>query len=180
MILGLDISPSIIGLCIMDGKKIIHTSYFDLHQDDSLSDNEVFDSIKKWFSNINSSYKIHKICIEEPMKRDSGGKTSISVLSRIFKVNFTLCRFCYEIFNMEITYVNASTARKKFGISKKDGLKRDFKYYSSTKEVKKFVLERTLELYPEFEKQLTFSKTGIINAHILDITDAIVMSYYGS
>lgn len=164
----------------MDGKKIIHTDYFDLHEDDKLSDNEVFDKIKKWFTNIKLKYAIDKICIEEPMKRDSGGKTSISVLARIFKVNFTLCRFCYEVFNMEITYVNAATARKKYGVSKKEELKRDFKYYSSTKEIKKFVLERTLVLYPDFEKQLTFSKTGIINAHMLDITDAIVMGYYGS
>ena len=180
MILGLDISPSIVGLCIMDGKKIIHTDYFDLHKDETLTDNQVFDKIKKWFSDIKLKFKIHKICIEEPMKRDSSGKSSISVLSRIFKVNFTLCRFCYEIFDMDITYINASTARKKFGISKKEPLKREFKYYATTKEVKKYVLERTLELYPDFEKELTFSKTRIINAHMLDITDAIVMGYYES
>lgn len=178
MILGLDISTSVIGLAISDNNKLIHTDYFDLKKDDSLSHNQVFAQIKTWLTFIKNKYEIKKINIEEPLKKLSNGKTSINVLSSIFKTNFTVCWICYDVFNIDINYVSSSNARKKMKINIKNELKREFIYYANTKEIKKRVLERVLEQFPEFEKQLTFSKNGFINNHILDITDAIVMVNY--
>lgn len=178
MILGLDISTVVIGLSVMDKKEIIHTDYFDLHKDESLTSNEVFQKIKEWFLSIKKQYAITKINVEEPIKKCSNGKTSINVISAIFKTNYTVCWICYDVFQIDINYVGSGPARKKMKINKNDDLKRDFKYYASTKDIKKRVLEKVLESFPDFEKELTYSKNGFINSHILDIADAIVMANY--
>ncbi len=180
MILGLDISSSIIGLAVIDDKKLVYTSHFDLEPDKKRDHNLVFDEIKKWLNDVKTKFKITKINVEEPMKRSTNGKTSINVLALIFKVNFIVCRICYELFGFSVVYVNAASARKKYKILNKEPLKRNFQYYSSTKDIKKYVLERTLILFPSFEQDLTFSKNGIILGHNLDIADAIVMAYYES
>ncbi len=178
MILGLDVSSSIIGLSIIENKKLIHIDYFDLKADDKLSDNQVYAKIKQWLINVKNNYKIDKIRIEEPIKKCSNGKTSINVLAVIFKVNFTVCWMCYDVFGFDIEYLGSSTARKKLKINIKNELTKDFKYYASTKDIKKRVLERIIEIFPEFEKKLTYSKNGFIESHLLDIADAVVMAYY--
>lgn len=178
MILGLDISSSVIGLSIVHKKRLIYVDSFDLKADDKLSDNEVYAKIKQWLTNVKNNYSIDTIHVEEPIKKCSNGKTSMQVLSVIFKVNFTVCWLCYDVFGFDIKYVASSTARKQLKINIKNDLKKDYKYYASSKDIKKRVLERIIEIFPEFEKKLTYSKNGFIESHLLDIADAVVMAYY--
>ena len=82
--LGLDISTSKVGLCIMDYKfKLLETKLIKLNTKDELEDRCL--QVEEFISNLD--YNIANIYIESAFIAFSGGKTSAVTMSKLQRFN---------------------------------------------------------------------------------------------
>ncbi len=123
MILGLDISTSCTGWCILDSdQNLIDMGMINLSKVKSVYQkaNHVRSSLEK----ISDAYEIKKVYIEENLQSFRSGFSSAKTLSTLARFNGVVSFIAYEIFNTEPIHVNVNAARKSLGIKlirKKDG-----------------------------------------------------------
>jgi hypothetical protein len=121
--LGLDISTSCTGWCVLDcNEKIVETGYIDTSKEKSIFKKGEF--VKSVLTAISKKYKIEKIFVEENLQAFRSGFSSARTISALSKFNGIVSFSCFEIFNIEPIFFNVNTARKSLGIKikrKKDG-----------------------------------------------------------
>ncbi len=165
MILGLDISTSKIGYCILDNKEKIITNEFMKLKPLQLEDRaEIF---YKFLSDINNEYNIDYIFIEEPFTMFGGGRTTAGTMAKLQRFN-GMCSFAVRrIFKMNPVLIPANQARKSVGLKIKRG-----------EDTKKKIIEWVETQYPkDFIYELT--RHGNPKPGTDDKADAVIIALAG-
>jgi len=121
--LGLDISTSCTGWCILDKDGIIlEIGYIDLSKKQGLF--EKAKHVKRKISEIHINHCVENIFIEENLQSFRSGFSSAKTISTLAKFNGIVSFICFEEFSTTPIFFNVNSARKSLGISikrKKDG-----------------------------------------------------------
>ena len=168
MILGLDISTSITGFCIMDGDgEIIRADVWDTRNKNKFE--TFFDKIqfvKDGLQELKVQYPIQRVYIEKPFMFFGSGGSTAKTMASLQRFNGTVSWICYETFQQKPIYFTAQQARKLNEIKVQKG-----------EDTKKQILKWVLDKYPDFEIQYTHK--GNPKPKYFDIADAIVVAKAG-
>jgi len=138
MILGLDISTSVVGLTVLDDSGNIKLcDAVDLKKIKNIFSKA--EEIKKKLTNIRINYPITEIYIEKPFLFFNSGGSSAATMAILQNFNGVVSWLCYSIFNKEPIYLTAQEARKIMDIKVPRG-----------KKAKEIVLNFILDLEPNF------------------------------
>jgi len=167
-ILGLDISTSITGATIVQGNKIIETTYWDTRNKrkfPSLYEKAVLLQSDLW--KIKTKHNIEHIYIEQSLQSFRSGFSSARTLSTLARFNGIISFCCYKTFNIKPEMIAASSARKKAGLEIKRG-------ENSKEKVLQFVLDK----YPQIT--IEYTKYGNPKPGMLDMCDSIIIALAGA
>jgi Holliday junction resolvasome RuvABC endonuclease subunit len=165
MILGLDISTSKIGYCILDENKNIIANEFMKLKPLQLEDRaEIF---YEFLSVLNKKHNIEHVFIEEPFTMFGGGRTTAGTMAKLQRFN-GMCSFAVRrIFKMNPELIPANKARKSVGLKIKRG-----------EDTKKKIIEWVETKYPnDFVYELT--SYGNPKPGTDDKADAVVIALAG-
>ena len=165
MILGLDISTSKIGYCIINKKKEIIANEFMKLKPLQLEDRaEIF---YEFLFDINNKYNINNVFIEEPFTMFGGGRTTAGTMAKLQRFN-GMCSFAVRrIFKMNPVLIPANQARKTVGLKIKRG-----------EDTKKKIIEWVETEYPkDFVYELT--RHGNPKPGTDDKADAVIIALAG-
>jgi hypothetical protein len=174
MILGLDISTSIIGITVLDKDgKIINTDALDLRNKNHYPDiyskyQKVFETIRhlrheSWYEGAS---KFSHVFIEQSLQMFRSGFSSAKTLSTLSSFNGVVTYLCFRELGIKPEHLAASSARKSCGIAIKKGTK-------AKEQVVKFLLDNE----PKFTVEYT--KSGNLKPKYYDIADSIVIAKAG-
>jgi len=163
VILGLDISTSIVGVCVMNDNKIVHTEYIDLRKVGNFFEKarKVEDSLKE----IKKNHNIEHIFIEQALMFFRRGGSTAKTMSVLQRFNGIVSWQSYQLFDMEPNYITPISARSKCGIKVAKG-----------KKAKEVVMEHFIES-EEFE--IIYTRHGNVQKYCYDIADAVVVARAG-
>lgn len=178
MRLGLDISTSVIGVCIIDNAgKIFSMSNIDLRKIDGTW--EKADKVSaEMFSITNcSAWPVTSVYIEQNLSKFRPGFSSASTLMTLARFNGIVSYIAYKHLGLEPIYINVNEARKVVGIKidKKDKIK-------STKEK---IFEQVQPRLPTVKWQYKTIKTGkrkgenVLDDASYDMADAWIIASAG-
>tara|TARA_Y100000034_G_scaffold130474_1_gene189024 strand:+ start:651 stop:1190 length:540 start_codon:yes stop_codon:yes gene_type:complete len=125
MILGLDISTSIIGATVLDENgNVVFCEAWDFRN------KKYFPTLfhkgqetKELLYEIEDEFHISSIFIEQSLQSFRSGFSSAKTLSTLSRFNGIVSWLCYEIFELQPEYIAATSARKKCGITVPKGSK---------------------------------------------------------
>ena len=167
MILGLDISTSIVGFTIVDQGEIVKTFAIDLRNKNNFPDiYSKYNHIQGELLDIQREYKIEHIFIEQSLQMFRSGFSSAKTLSTLSSFNGVITYLCYRELSIKPEHIPASSARKACGITIKKGTK-------AKEQVVKFLLDNE----PCFVVEYT--KSGNLKPKYYDIADSIVIAKAG-
>jgi len=162
MILGLDISTSITGVCVLSGNgEILFNDYIDTRKFKCFFDK--VDKVKKFLKDLSEGYQIKHIYVEQSLQSFRSGFSSARTLSTLSRFNGVVSWLCYEIWGIKPEYVAAISARKLCGIKVPRGEK-----------AKAVVIKYLLDNEESFVVEYT--KHGNIKQHYYDMADSIVIA----
>tara|TARA_Y100001937_G_C7023690_1_gene286702 strand:- start:320 stop:832 length:513 start_codon:yes stop_codon:yes gene_type:complete len=169
MILGLDISTSMTGFCILDGEgEIIRSDVWDTRNKNKFK--TFFDKIqyvKDGLQEIKVQYPIQRVYIEKPFMFFGSGGSTAKTMAALQKFNGTVSWVCYETFSSQPAYFTAQQARKLNEIKLVKG-----------QDTKKQILKWVLDNCPDFSVEYTHK--GNPKPKYFDIADAIVIAKAGN
>jgi len=163
MILGLDVSTSIVGVCILENDKIIYTDYVDLRKTGSFF--EKARKVETTLKEVKEKYDVKHIFIEQALMFFRRGGSTAKTMSILQRFNGIISWMCYNIYDMEPNYISPISARSKCGIKIARG-----------KKAKEVVMEHFIES-KEFE--IIYTRFGNVQKYCYDIADAIVVARAG-
>lgn len=166
MILGLDISTSIIGYTVLDKNgKILECECIRLEKfkDFFIKVKNVKNKLQK----ISADHKINFVYIEEPLQAFSMGKSSALTIQALSKMNGTVSWLCYEIFDVIPELISSGTARKACKVKIPRGEK-----------AKPFVLKFVVDTEPDFV--IEFTSKGNPAPGTFDRADSYIVAKAGS
>ena len=148
--IGLDISTSCTGICVLDSKtgqlvKLTHKKLVKFEDEYEKADNFLSD----W---IDPSWKVRRIYIEEAAKKFTPGFSSADTIMTLGRFNGILSYMVYQLFGVKPIMVNVRSARSKLNI------KIDYKDKTSSTKDKVLLHVRTLN--PSFPWIIREAKTG--------------------
>jgi len=165
MILGLDLSTSIIGMCIVDKNgNVFHQEYIDLRKEKSFFD-KVSSAKERILSTIRTN-RVSDVWVEQSLQAFRPGFSSAKTLLTLSKFSGIMEWIIYEGTEIVPQYVGATAARKICGIAVPRGEK-----------AKSVVMRFLLDKEPAFVVEYT--KYGNIKKHFYDIADAIIVAKAG-
>jgi len=163
MILGLDISTSISGLCVVDNDgTVVYNEVCDTRKYKNFF--EKAKHIKKKIENL--KYPIDKIFVEQSLQSFRSGFSSAKTLSTLSRFNGVVSWICFQHFGIEPEYIAAPTARKLCGIKMIRGQKS-----------KELVLKHVLDNEPGFV--VLYTKHGNPKPGTYDRADSLVIAKAG-
>ena len=122
MILGLDISTSVIGIAVLDEAKT-RVSYDAIKFKSDVSLEERADFLSKEIQTLNTTWRIKHVFVEQPFIAFSGGKTTAVTMSKLQRFNGMCCYGLYCIYRNSPTLIQANKARGLVGIKVRRGEK---------------------------------------------------------
>ena len=168
MLLGLDISTSIVGVTILDiFGEIIYTDAWDMRNKRKYG--TIFEKsnhIKDRLLGLSVHFPISDIYIEKSLQSFRPGFSSAKTLMTLSSFNGIVSWFCYEIFKTSPEYISAATARRLCDIRIKRGQK-----------AKEIVLKYMLDKEDKFVVEYT--RHGNPKPKFYDIADSIVIAKAG-
>jgi len=168
MILGLDISTSMTGFCILDSQtEIIRSDVWDMRNKKYFPD--IFckaEKIKNDLLSIKAQYPIDKVFIEKPFMFFGSGGSTAKTMAALQRFNGIISWICYDTFGQPPIYFTAQQARKLNEIKLVKGS-------NTKKEILKWVLDK----YPSFS--IEYTSHGNPKPKYFDIADAIVIANAG-
>ena len=136
MILGLDISTSIIGFTIIDQGEIVKTFAVDLRNKNKFPDLFAkYNHVQGELLDIQREYKITHIFIEQSLQMFRSGFSSAKTLSTLSSFNGVVSYLCYRELSLKPEHISAASARKACGIKllkEKRQKNRLFSFYLTT------------------------------------------------
>ena len=166
MILGLDISTSITGYTILDGKTILECGKLDLRNKKYVDFLDKSTEAKKLIQEIHKKYKITEVFIEEALTRMGAGMSSAHTITTLQRFNGILSWMCYEVIGIKPKYIACRQARKMLGILVPKG-----------GDAKQIVLKHWLDTEPQFVVE--YSKFGNPVQGTFDRADSLVIAKAG-
>jgi len=165
MILGLDVSTSITGFCIVDaGGEVIRSGAWDFRNKNKFkSEFEKAAFLKEQLYQIKVQYPIEKVYIEKPFMFFKSGGSTAKTMAVLQRFNGIVSWIANEVFSKEPLYLTSAQARKLLGIKTTRGQK-----------AKKEVIKWLLDNVPNFSVEYT--KFGNPKPKYFDIADAIVVA----
>jgi len=122
MILGLDISTTMVGVAVLDNSgKLVRSEAWDISRCDTLFNKAEFVGAELYA--LKSEYKIDHIFIETALKKFLPGKSRADTILKLAKFNGIVSWICFESYDLEPTYINVNTARTCYGLSFPRGTK---------------------------------------------------------
>ena len=168
MILGLDISTSIIGSTILSTSgEVIATAAWDMRNKNHFPDIYTkYNHIQGELLDLLSNHDIKHVFIEQSLQMFRSGFSSAKTLSTLSSFNGVVTYLCYRELGIKAEHIPASSARKACGITIKKGTK-------AKEQVVKFLLDGE----PKFIVEYT--KSGNLKPKYYDIADSIVIAKAG-
>ena len=122
MILGLDISTTIVGVAILDSEgKLLLSDHWDISKVDGLFGKAEIIGSNLW--QMKSTHNIENVFIETALKKFFPGKSRADTIIKLAKFNGIVSWLSFETFGMEPTFINVNTARTLYGLSFPRGVK---------------------------------------------------------
>jgi len=168
MILGLDISTSIVGFTVVDNEgKIIRCDVWDLRNKNKFENCfEKAKFIKDDLCYLKAQYPIQQIYIEQPFMFFRSGGSSAKTMAKLQKFNGIVSWLCYDVFNMTPEHLTAMTARKLCGIKIKRGQK-----------AKQIVIQWVLDNEEKFK--VAYTSKNNPKPKYYDMADSVVIAKAG-
>jgi Holliday junction resolvasome RuvABC endonuclease subunit len=162
--LGLDISTSKVGLCIMDYKfNLLETILIKLNTKQELEDRCL--QLEEYINNLN--YNIKDVYVESAFIAFSGGKTSAVTMSKLQRFNGMVCFMVRKLLDIQPFLLSPAKARGLVHLKIKRG-----------ENTKQKVIEHVEKTFPnEFNYELT--RHGNPKPGTDDRADAIVIVWAG-
>ena len=165
MILGMDISTSMTGVTILNSTgEVILCDVWDFRKNKGFFQKVA--EAKAHLEKIKANQKIEKIFIEQSLQSFRTGFSSAQTLSTLARFNGTLSWLCYELFDIEPEFINASTARKIYGVKVPRGQK-----------AKEVVLKKVLDNEHGFG--IMYTRHGNPKPGTYDRADSLVIARAG-
>ena len=125
MILGLDVSTSVIGYTILNkDENIVKCEAWDLRNKRLFPDTYSKASfIKQKLLEIKKQYDISHVCIEEPFVFFRAGGSTAKTMAKLQAFNGVISWLCYDLFEFDPVHVSPAQARKLNGIKVSRGQK---------------------------------------------------------
>lgn len=132
LVLGLDVSTSCVGVCIVDahvepdekGSNVILMTHIDFKKCKTLW--EKADVTGKFLANIPTDVQVllataghpfvMNVCVEEPLMGFRTGMSSAATITTLMKFNGIVSYLSRKVFNVDPEYISASHARKQCGV----------------------------------------------------------------
>ena len=115
MILGLDISTSCTGWCLLDENGILlDMGYIDLKSKKGMFEKALV--VKRKLSALHILNDIQRVVIEENLQSFRSGFSSAQTLSTLARFNGVVSYQCFEEFGSEPSFLNVNSSRKSLGI----------------------------------------------------------------
>lgn len=143
MILGLDVSTSIVGLCALtDDGDFIKTDFVDLRKIKHFNDKcGAVSSVLEEYLRMNMTF-VDYIYIEDKLSGFSGGRTMQQTLMKLASFNGVVTYLCRQYFGINATHIHPSTAK---AVMRRDGL-----IIPKGANKKKITLDFVRRVVPEF------------------------------
>lgn len=170
MILGLDISTSVIGICLLQGDRAV-IDFLNLEKQ-----KDIFlkaDLFKKKMIEIKNNNDIKIVGIEENLQAFRPGLSSAKTILSLARFNGICSYISEEVFNLTPDFVNVNSARKI------NGVKIDRK---SSKNTKEQILDFVSEKEPSFNWPTKVLKSGprkdtvVLLKECYDMADAYIIA----
>jgi Holliday junction resolvasome RuvABC endonuclease subunit len=121
MILGLDISTSVVGVAVIHDGDLVLSDHWDISKEDSLFTKAESIGASLW--EIRNNYQIENVFIETALKKFIPGRSRADTIMKLAKFNGIVSWICYENFEIHPTYINVNSARSLYGLSFPRGTK---------------------------------------------------------
>ena len=123
MIIGLDISTTMVGVAVVDleNRKLVHVDGLDISKCGTLF--QKAEVIGAELYSIRTEYKIEEVFIETALKKFLPGRSRADTIVKLAKFNGIVSWLCFECFDLDPTYINVNTARSLYGLSFPRGTK---------------------------------------------------------
>ena len=115
MILGLDISTTMVGVAVIDNGSLVKSEAWDISKYTTLFEKAEYIGAELY--GIRSEYDIQNIFIETALKKFLPGKSRADTILKLAKFNGIISWICFESYDLEPTYINVNTARGLYGLS---------------------------------------------------------------
>ena len=164
MILGLDVSTSIVGVCLLKDNKVVKADYIDLRKVSGLLHKA--QAVENYINNNLKEVKIEHIFIEQALMFFRRGGSTAKTMAILQNFNGVVSWLCFKLLGLEPQYITPISARSKCGIKVPRG-----------KKAKEVVMEHFLE---SKEFPIDYTRYGNVQKYCYDIADAIVVAKAGS
>jgi len=122
MILGLDISTTIVGVALINNEgKLIVSNHWDISKQETLF--EKAEMVGSFLWELKTEHKIEKVFIETALKKFFPGKSRADTIIKLAKFNGIVSWLCFDTFGEAPTFINVNTARTLYGLSFPRGTK---------------------------------------------------------
>ena len=163
MILGIDVSTSKIGYCVVDHQQKLLEVHFKKLKEETLEE-----KASAFFCGemqaIKRKYDIKEVRIEEPFTMFSGGRTTAGTMSKLQRFNGMISILSYRCFGLLPTLVPSRSARSKCGIKIKRG-----------EDTKKKIIAWVEQRYPK-QFIVEYTRHGNPKPGTDDMADSIVVA----
>ena len=163
MILGLDVSTSKIGYCVVDTQQNLKEVNFIKFKDGTLEERAQQFSLGE-LRRLKNTYNITHVRIEAPFTMFSGGKTTAGTMSKLQRFNGMISVLAYTVFNLQPELVPSRSARSKCGIKIPRG-----------ENTKKKIIEWVEQRYPK-DFTVVLTRHGNPKPGTDDMADSIVVA----
>ncbi len=165
MLLGLDISTSITGATVIDESgSVIYNEAWDLRKYKDFFEKATV--VKSKIQELDDTFLIKKIYIEQSLQSFRSGFSSAKTLSTLSRFNGVVSWLCYNILEIKPEYIAATSARKKCGITVPRGTK-----------AKQIVIQHVLDNVPSV--LIEYTKHGNPKPQCYDKADSWVVAHAG-
>ena len=123
MILGLDISTTMVGVAVIDtnDRALVEVEGWDISKAQTIF--EKAEIIGAELYTLRSKYNITEVFIETALKKFLPGRSRADTIIKLAKFNGIVSWICFESYDLEPTYINVNTARGLYGLSFPRGTK---------------------------------------------------------
>ncbi len=164
MILGLDVSTSIIGVCLLKDDKIVKTDYIDLRKTTGLLHKAKV--VEDYITHNLKDEGVKHIFIEQALMFFRRGGSTAKTMATLQNFNGVVSWLCFKMLELEPQYITPISARSKCGIKVPRG-----------KKAKEVVMEHFLE---SKEFPIDYTRYGNVQKYCYDMADAVVVAKAGS
>lgn len=122
MILGLDISTTIVGVALIDTNgNLIVSEHWDITKQDTLFEKAEMIGSLLWA--LKNEHNISHVFIETALKKFIPGRSRADTLIKLAKFNGIVSWLSFDTFNQTPVFINVNTARTLYGLSFPRGTK---------------------------------------------------------